>query len=210
MIPMMDRETALGDFLAKHIIDRWQEDLLVINDVYMENQAQIEKSLAEAVDRVCMEAVKLQQQGLKGDIQYIYFSWLRSGMLEQRAEYRIDLYDERWFLDPVECAGSWRADFIFDPLFKRFSGLSQVKSDYARKITQMDIERIMQIEAVRYHIFAVEYLRSEVASLLEGKGYVQMGKKAEIAILAGEYRDQSEILYGGPESVQTEGEAGVS
>ncbi|WP_051109212.1 hypothetical protein [Paenibacillus ginsengihumi] len=209
MRPVMDRDAALGDFLEKHVLERWQEDLLAINDAYMEKQAQIEASFTGAVDRVCRKAAELQAQGRKGEIQYIYLSLLRTSVREHRAEYRIDLYDSRWFLDSEECAGSWQADFIFTPLFQRFAGLPTVKREYARKVTDMDIERILQLEAVRYHFLAIEFMRSLVPSLLEGEGYRQMGKHPEICILAGEYRDQSEILYGGPEGVQEKDEAEV-
>ncbi|MOA27830.1 hypothetical protein D3C78_1487300 [compost metagenome] len=120
--------------------------------------------------------------------------------MEHKASYRIDIHDERWFLDPVECFSHWQADFIFDPLFKRMRELEAVKTSYARKISTMDIERILQIEAIRYHLFTIEFMRSMIPSILECEGYNQLGKKPNICILAGEYRDRSELLYGQPEA----------
>ncbi|MNH43805.1 hypothetical protein D3C79_1057970 [compost metagenome] len=64
----------------------------------------------------------------------------------------------------------------------------------------MDIERILQIEAIRYHLFTIEFMRSMIPSILECEGYNQLGKKPNICILAGEYRDRSELLYGQPEA----------
>ncbi|MFE0560858.1 hypothetical protein ACFW1P_33565 [Paenibacillus sp. NPDC058910] len=80
--------------------------------------------------------------------------------------------------------------------------LEAVKSSYARKISTMDIERILQIEAIRYHLFAIEFMRNMVPSILECEGYNLLVKKPNICILAGEYRDRSELLYGQPETGQ--------
>lgn len=205
----MDRDAALGDLLERYVFDRWQEDLLAIGDRYDKNQIKIETGFVQAIDNICRQAAQLQAQQLKGDIQYIYVSLLRTSVMEHRAHYRIDIYDERWFLDPVECSGLWEADFIFDPLFQRITELNTVKTQYARKISSMDIERILQIEAARYHLFAIEFMRNLIPSILEGEGYILMGKKPNICLLVGEYRDQCEILHGNPEGESSGTEAGA-
>ncbi|WP_201452158.1 MULTISPECIES: hypothetical protein [Paenibacillus] len=195
MSSVMDRDAALGDFLEKYVLERWQEDLAAIGEHYEKNQAEIEAGFLKAVDTACMQAVHLQEQQLKGDIQYIYLSLLRTSIMEHQAVYRIDVLDERWFLDPSECVVQWQADFIFNPLFQRIAALDNVKSNYARKISAMDVERILQIEAYRYHLFAIEFMRGLVPSILEGEGFLRMGQKPTLCILAGEFRDQSEILF---------------
>ncbi|WP_213592816.1 hypothetical protein [Paenibacillus woosongensis] len=200
MSSVMSREEALGHLLEHHVFDRWQGDLDIISDSYIQNQEATIGEFVSSVDAACKKAAELQEAGMKGDIQYIYLSLLRTSFMEHKASYRIDIHDERWFLDPVECSSHWQADFIFDPLFKRMRELEAVKTSYARKISTMDIERILQIEAIRYHLFTIEFMRSMIPSILECEGYNQLGKKPNICILAGEYRDRSELLYGQPEA----------
>lgn len=145
--------------------------------------------------------------GEKGEICTIYFSFLRTSIMENSAAYRLDAYDENWFLDRTECSVVWEADFIFAPLFRRMAELETVKFCYARKITSMDIERIKLMEAIKYHLLTVEFMRSMVPMLLECQGFCQMAKSPQICLLAGEYRDQSEVLYAhpGPAAKQTNG-----
>lgn len=202
MSAVMSREEALGHLLENHVFDRWQGDLDIISESYIQNQDATIAEFVSSVDSACKKAAELQDAGMKGDIQYIYLSLLRTSLMEYKVSYRIDIHDERWFLDPVECSSHWKAEFIFNPLFQRMRELEAVKSSYARKISTMDIERILQIEAIRYHLFAIEFMRNMVPSILECEGYNLLVKKPNICILAGEYRDRSELLYGQPETGQ--------
>lgn len=204
MSKLMDKQAAMQDFLQNHVLDRWQYDLIEIDQRYNEQKDHIESSFCEAFDELCTQAFMQQQQGSKGEIHTIYVSYLRTGIMENCATYRIDAYDENWFLDRTECSVLWDADFIFAPLFERVKKLEKIKSAYARKITSMDIERIKQMEAIKYHLLAVEFMRSMVPVLLESPGYRQMTKSPKICLFAGEYRDQCEVLYQNPDSVNEE------
>lgn len=192
----MDKQTALQDFVEKYVLHQWENELLAIDQRYNQNKANIENGLTVAFDKACKKALKLQEQGPKGDIQYIYLSFLRTSIMNNTALYRIDAYDQNWYLDQEECSALWEADFIFHSLFQNMAELETKKADYARKITSMDIERIKQYEALKYHSLAVEFLREMLPKLIETDGYKQMGKTPDLSIMAGEYMDQSEILDG--------------
>lgn len=207
MSGQMDKQAAVHDFWLTHVKDRWQHDLIEIDQRYREQKGSIESGLFDTFHALCAQAARQQEQGEKGEICTIYFSFLRTSILENRAAYRLDAYDENWFLDRTECSVVWEADFIFAPLFRRMAELETVKSSYARKITSMDIERIKLMEAIKYHLLTVEFVRSMVPVLLECQGYCQMAKSPEICLFAGEFRDQAEVLYAhpGPAEKQTKG-----
>ncbi|CAH1202488.1 hypothetical protein PAECIP111893_01806 [Paenibacillus plantiphilus] len=80
-------------------------------------------------------------------------------------------------MDKVECTALWRADFIFEPLFRRMKELEQTKKAYARKFTSQDLDRIKQIEAVKYHLLAIEFLKSMVPALLGSSDYAQIANR---------------------------------
>lgn len=195
MTALMDKRMALADFMEKYVTDKWEQDFVAINEAYVREQERINAGLISAFEEACRNAAKLQEQGLKGEIQYIHFSYLRTSIQENTSYYRIDAYDTNWFLDREECCSLWDASFIFQPLFERMNGLETKKAGYARKVTSMDIERIKQTEALNYHFLAIEFLRESVPLLLGSTAYQHMNKSTEISILAGEYIDQSEILY---------------
>ncbi|WP_025684809.1 hypothetical protein [Paenibacillus maysiensis] len=191
---LMDRDAALQDLLEKHVFTEWLHDLALIENNFLTRQQAIEEGLIAALESLCQLATVQHEQGRKGDIRYIYISLLRTRVMENRAVYRIDAYDENWFLDEAECAVEWSADFVFEPLFNRMAKLEKLKSDYARKITTMDIEQIQQIEAVKYHLLTVEFLKSQMPAFVASPSLERMPKADICTIFAGEYRDDSEIL----------------
>lgn len=193
----MDKEEALDNFLEAHVFDKWLEDLLPIQRVLEEQRVSIEQSFADAFDTVWRQATELQGQGVKGEIQYVYISLLRTSIMENRPFYRIDAYDHNWFMDSVVCMGLWDADFIFAPLFQRMGELEKTKSAYARKVTSMDLARIQQIEAVKYHLLAVEFMKTRIPELLTSSLYHGVKKSPRIRWMVGEFRDQSELLVDG-------------
>lgn len=187
----MDRDTVLDKFLEEHVFDQWLDDLIPIGDALNERKEEIEHGLCQTVDTVWRQVSEHQEQGVKGAIHYVYISLLRTGIMENIPHYRIDAYDENWMMDKVECTALWRADFIFEPMFRRMKELEQTKKAYARKITSQDLDRIKQIEAVKYHLLAIEFMKSMVPALLSSSEYAQIAKSPKISWMAGEFRDHS-------------------
>lgn len=163
---LMDRDAALQDLLEKHVFTEWLHDLALIENNFLARQQAIEEELLAALESLCQLATLPARARSQGDIRYIYISLLRTRVMKNRAVYRIDAYDENWFLDEAECAVEWSANFVFEPLFNRMAKLEKLKSDYARKITTMDIEQIQQIEAVKYHLLTVEFLKSQMPAFV--------------------------------------------
>lgn len=191
----MMKEAALEDFVKRYVLDRWQQELSVIDKRYYENKHNIKENLLGAFDSLCKNAVTLQELEKKGPIKYIYFSFLRTSIMQNTSLYRLDAYDEKWFLDKEECTASLKVDFIFNSLFQHMEELENKKMEYGRQITSMDIERIKLLEAPKYHIMTMEFIRSLVQQLVEIESYKKMLKSKDICIMAGEYMDASEILY---------------
>ena len=144
---------------------------------------------------MCKKAIEIQEKNLKGEIKYIYFSLLRTSILENKGEYRIDLYDENWFLDKQETSINIDLNFVYVPLFDFINELKEKKHEYGRTITDMDIESIMLREILKFHILAVEFLRDIVKKFITIPSYENMKKSSDIKILAGEYMDEAEIIY---------------
>ncbi|WP_236896149.1 hypothetical protein [Clostridium beijerinckii] len=189
MIIKADKNKVLKEFREKYVADRYKEELKNILEKYNENKDSIKEKLTSKFNSICQEAVFLQKEGLKGEIKYIYFSMLRTSILENKGEWRIDLYDEKWFVDKEECSINIELDFIYEPLFKHMKELSKKKKEYLRTIKEKDIEDIKITEANKYHSLALNIIRGILQDFLECASYKEMEKKEDIVIMAGEYMD---------------------
>ena len=195
MIIYPDKEKLIEEFEEKYVTDKWVDKFLEVDEMYKCDKAAIEENLISAFEEVCKQAIVLQEKQLKGEIKYIYISLLRTSILENKGEYRIDLYDENWFLDKEENSININLNFIYVPLFDFVKELKEKKSEYGRNITDMDIENIMLREVYKFHVLAVEFLKGLIENFIKISSYEKMKKAEDIRILAGEYMDEAEIIY---------------
>jgi len=189
MIKRADKNEVLKEFQEKYVADRYKGEFKKIIEEYNSNREAIEEKLTLQFDSVCKEAASLQEKKVKMEIKYIYFSMLRTKLLENKGQWRIDLYDEKWFLDKEECSINIDLDFIYEPLFKHMEELSEKKKEYLRTIKERDIEAIKLTEANKYNSLALNIIENTLKNFLECTSYKEMKKKEDIVIMAGEYMD---------------------
>ncbi|WP_459477400.1 hypothetical protein [Clostridium saccharoperbutylacetonicum] len=191
MIIKADKNKVLKEFQEKYLQDSYKDNFDKIVKSYDADKESIKEKLASAFNMVCKEAISLQEKNLKGEIMYIYFSMLRTKLLENKGHWRVDLYDEKWFLDKEECMIDIDFGFIYEPLFTHMEELSEKKKEYLRVIKEKDLEAIKLKEANKYHGIALNIIKAELKNFLESPSYIEMKKKKEIFIMAGEYMDSA-------------------
>lgn len=190
-----DKNKVLEEFEEKYVKDKYLDTFQKIKKQYKTDREIIKEKLISKFNSVCKEAILLQEKNLKGEIKYIYFSMLRTRLLKNKGIWRIDLYDENWFLDKEECSVDIELDFIYEPLFDQMKLLSMKKEEYGRTIKDRDIEIIKLREVDKYHCLALFIIKDILKSFLESVEYKEMKKKNDIAIMAGEYMDVCITLY---------------
>lgn len=195
MIIPVDKEKILNEFKEKYVYKKFQEEVPKIYERFNSNKEDIKQEINDNFKKVCAYAIELQEKALKDEIRYIHISYLRTGVIENKGIYRIDLYDDKWFVDKEECSINVDLDFIFVSLFSHISELEEHRKEYSRNITEMDIEKIKLSEGDKYHELTLEILKSMIDDFVECDEYKAMKKHDEIMILAGEYRDESTILF---------------
>ncbi|MBW6411941.1 hypothetical protein [Clostridium weizhouense] len=195
MIIQPDKEKILKEFEEKYVHNRYITEFEKIMEQYKTDRESIKENLTSKFNSICKEAILLQEKELKGEIRYIYFSMLRTKILEDKAQWRIDFYDKKWFLDKEECSINIDLDFIYEPLFNHMKELSDKKKEYGRTIKEKDIEIIKLREANAYHCFALYVIKDMLKSFLECTEYKEMKKTEDIVIMAGEYMDKAITIY---------------
>lgn len=196
MIKYPDKEEVLQKFKNKYVDDIWVNDFIKNDEFYRANKEEFDSKLRQKFDSICNKCIDRQNNNLKGEVEYIYFSLLRTSILEGRGEFRIDFYDKNWFLDKEECSVNIELDFLYNTLFELESTLKSKKMEYRRTITEMDVEYIILDEADKYHILCAEFLKDMVKEqFINLSSYKEMKKSDNLKILVGEFMDEAEIIY---------------
>lgn len=195
MIIPVNKEKIMNEFKTKYIEGRFHEESTKIYEEFENNKKSIIQELILKFKEVCKKAINMQEKDLKGEIKYIYMSYLRISLMQSSGIYRIDLYDDKWFLDKEECCVNMDLSFIYEPLFKHMKELLEKRKEYGRTITEMDIEKIKLKEGDKYHRLGIKILESIVNDFVACDEYKEMKKNDEISILAGEYHDEAILIY---------------
>ncbi|BCZ47460.1 hypothetical protein psyc5s11_35270 [Clostridium gelidum] len=195
MIIPVNKEKIMDEFKTKYVEGRFYEESPKIYEMFEDNKKSIIEELILKFKEVCKKAINMQEQGLKGEIKYIYISYLRTSLMQNLGVYRIDFYDDKWLLDKEECFINIDLSFIYEPLFNHMEELQIKRKEYGRTITEMDIEKIKIKEGNKYHRLGIKILESIVNDFVECDEYKEMKKNYEISILAGEYCDEAVLIY---------------
>ena len=195
MIIQENKEKILEEFKNKYVMNRFMNEISKINEIIEKKEKVIKDEILLNFNKVCENAKNLQNQNLKKEIKFIYISFLRTSLLENKGIYRIELFDENWFLDKEECSINLDFTFIYEDLFKHIDELQEKKKEYGRTITEMDIEKIKLKEGDKYHELIIRIFENMKNELMECENFKEMIKNEEFMIFAGEYMDEVELLY---------------
>ena len=195
MIISVDKEKVLEEFKNKYMKNRFINEIPKINVKFQKNEKVIKNEILLNFNKVCENAKNLQNENLKKEIKFIYISFLRTSLLENKGIWRIDLFDENWFLDKEECFINLDFSFIYENLFNFIEELQEKKKEYGRAITEMDVEKIKLQEGDKYHNLIMRFFENKINELIECENFKEMNKHNELMIFTGEYMDEVELLY---------------
>jgi hypothetical protein len=185
----MTRDEALAHFQKNYVEPQIEQSLADLDAYYQDNWEELTGTLKDAFRQLCQETVRMQSVGKKNSIAYIYGSFLYSSLCLGQSVYRLDAYDENWFLDRAECAVFYDAGWAFSFLHDACSRLAQESKKYVGKITRYDIELIKRTEAGRYSEYIEDLGREVMEDVFLAPEFLALEKENELTVFMGEYKD---------------------
>ena len=182
-------------FYQDYIKNKWIEIFVELDKEYQKNLNVIINDVVRDFSKVCQRVIELQKRNEKEKVKYIYFSFLRTNILADNGDFRVDIYDENWFLDNKQCSGSIDMSFVFKYLFNFIEEIKKNSLENKISMSDIELEKIKLEESERYKILAIEYLKTIVLKMVEDEKYKQMIKEENIYIIAGEYMDECQLIY---------------
>lgn len=182
-------------FYQDYIKNKWIEIFVELDKEYQKNLNVIINDVVRDFSKVCQRVIELQKRNEKEKVKYIYFSFLRTNILADNGDFRVDIYDENWFLDNKQCSGSIDMSFVFKYLFNFIEKIKKNSLENKISMSDIELEKIKLEESERYKILAIEYLKTIVLKMVEDEKYKQMIKDENIYIIAGEYMDECQLIY---------------
>jgi uncharacterized protein (UPF0248 family) len=193
----MMQDEQIQSFITSQTADWLKEDLQVMDQELLLDKEKITEDLVIVLNRIFRQTYDLQQIGKKGPAAYLCISFLRTNLLEDNWEYRLDIYDDKVYLDSVECVETWELNFVWKHLKRRMSELGETikHSLYANKVRAHHLNQIKMTMAEKYQQAAILLTGRLLPKAIEQINLAGISKVSVFTILMGEYRDHSVPLH---------------
>lgn len=183
------------NIMKYNVIGSIDNNITKIYEDFMDNHITLVDSMKESFNEICIKASEIQSEKGKGDIKYIFISYLRTNIKDNIFSYRVDMYDENWVMDEVECSGSIPMDFIFKYLREHDEQLKQYHQNHRRLIKEYDLEAIKMFVANYYNQIGFRIIKNYIEDMVQCQGYQGMKRDSGIKIFFGDYMDKSQEIY---------------
>lgn len=127
-------------------------------------------------------------QGNKQAIAYSYLSCMRVDWDTQKLIFRLDLYDERWLLDPMECSGHLDCSDFIVRLVQAHQNILQKSRQYG--LDFLDMQRIWRSMFGHCLKKITPHIEHQIVSFAKEANYTS------VRFYMGEYFDRTVLVFG--------------
>ncbi len=177
-------------------LERKSKELATSLDNYIKSHfEQLLDGFVDCFSGYCNKIYQMQQQGEKGAIAYIHFSVLRTNILLKKHEIRMDAYDESWYLDTVECSGSYPVGEIYTYLERYGDVVEELRSKAMGKVSLAEAQKKVFTESRLYLFFVAELIRVGLRKVVQQESYQRIKRASCFVVCIGDFMDRFDILY---------------
>ena len=166
-----------------------------IQEIYNNEYPKIWGEIASILTELFLATVKLQLDKKKEEIEYIYIQYLHSSLNTGRWGYRIEVFDEKFYLSKEEICAYYYPEFLYPVWEKDLNMWTQKLRSMYPRIQAYEMEKI-KTEYIEYYNLICRTLFKELAILIINlSAWKQVKKGKEVTILFGGYMEKGTIIY---------------
>lgn len=177
-----------------YTLDQLVKNTELIKKEYKEKQIEIVTDFVKIMSNLFEESYRLQEEGKKGNVSFIYFSFLYSNVLMNKRAFRIDVFNEEMFLDDIEVTSEWSFDFVFKYIDSDMEKIKRIISSNYIKIKNYELWELKNSYEYNYYL-AVEFILKELTDCINKlKCFKKMKKNEKVYVMFGEYMEKPIVL----------------
>ena len=177
-------------------VDQKSIELLKKLDAYVQQNFDdlLDKFLL-CFEQYCRQIAQMQETGKKGEIGFIHLSILKTNILAKRHQIRLDAYDKNWYLDRVECSGTYDVGAFYQGLDEFADALEKSRNSSVNRVKLSDVQHCVFEESNKYLLFVAELVRVALRNVSDLAWFQAMKRDEVFMICIGGYQDKVDILY---------------
>lgn len=191
----MTRQEAINIFMNTDVKN---ECTLCQNKILKEIKYSLDSIVKEIAEQIVLfyKGIVIQQkQNQKPTVNYIQFSFLLSGIKQNKVQILAEAFSEGWCFDGSIYEMKFSISLLEKEFCTLYETLLQKRKRFMGKVTKTDVERILLSEWKAYQNIEKLLLKYALAVSLNEKELEYMVKAEKMIIFAGEYRGEFHQIY---------------
>lgn len=190
-----NRIDQISQYLQPHMQECFLRSCGMIQAEIDCHAGRIWEELDRAIGECLARAASMQEQGKKGRLEYLVFSFLRYGEYLDGPELRIDALDDGFHLDKQEAAGHYHPGFLWDRYREDLDFLHKKAGDKFVRLQDYELDEIKKEYMESYHAILFRMLESLAGLVMETVTYSGVPVTDGFKIVFGEYMGNGTVLY---------------
>lgn len=187
----MNREKEILEYITPFFEKRFFYSCKIIQKEFSRNN----KNKLDILKIINEKIILLQKEQNKRKIGYLYISYLRSSLLTQTYDFRIDFYDKNFYLDENPIYTYIPLDFIFSYYNNDiFYLIENMKKAFIR-LQQYEIELVQKKYAFYYYKISAKFFADLADEIFNMSSFFELQMEKEVKVIFGEYMDKGILLY---------------
>lgn len=192
---MKDRRKEICQYLHNYMEACFLQSCQLIQTEMEMCGSQIWNELKGKIFEIMKVTYKEQEQGKKGKMKYLVFSFLKSSILMDKVEFYIEALDEGFYLDEQEASAYYCPSFLQDKFTDDLSYLYQKVKEKFIRLQSYELTTIKEQYAEYYFSIVYNLIRNlsgQIANEIKKSG---IGISECFTLTFGEYMGRTAIVY---------------
>ncbi|WP_017814724.1 pentapeptide repeat-containing protein [Paenibacillus shenyangensis] len=183
-----EQKESIRSQVRARIQQQMRSDYRVFRNDWLE---EIKANFISCCRHICIQ----QAAGTKEAVHYILYSLLRTGLIDDQPAYLIQATDENNVFDRDPLEYEYDGNCLYRYWKLLLEELAAEASSSGWQISVVEMEHIRLEEANYFHHAIIPLLRKAIRQAVQLPEYMEMNRSEQLEIRAGEYLDQSILIY---------------
>lgn len=152
----MSRLEEIREEAEKLYEERFRETCDVIQQELKNGWGELEKDMEKVLKELITRADTMQKEGVKNEGKYLVISHLYSSFLAETYEYKIDILDEKIYMDMQEVCSYWTPFFLIPYIKKDFEFFEKTMKEKFIRLREYELREVERGYQFYYHSLVYE------------------------------------------------------
>jgi len=189
----MNKKKEMLKQVEEFLLSRIEPNLEKLEKYLEENKDVIAKDFIEKLNALSELGIIQQRAEVKEPIKYLYISYLRSSILTESYEFRLDLFNDIIWLDKEETAVYWTLGFMFQYIEQDVNDAKELLRNEG-PIPKFYFEEIKYIYSQCYFPFVILVVDKIIEEAMAKSNFYRLVTAESCKVLFGGYMEQAEII----------------